>query len=204
MERDIVRGGAAEKQTEKLKLFYTNSQSLFGKLNELIAVTSFLEPDVVLITETWTNSDISNASINMPGYRIEARSDRQDTNNGIGGGVIIYVKETFEVVSVSLIDSNYNQHCSIALKTNSGQLNIFLIYRPPNSNAENLNLLCELLEATNPNTVVIGDFNLPCISWGDEKSAGRGRGLLEASMTAGLTQLVDLCIYVCKRWGLLG
>jgi hypothetical protein len=89
------------------------------------------------------------------------------------------------------IDSNFNQHCSIALKTNSGQLNIFLIYRPPNSNAENLNLLCELLEATNPNTVVIGDFNLPCISWGDEKSAGRGRGLLEASMTAGLTQLVD-------------
>jgi hypothetical protein len=192
MERHIIiRGGAAEKQTETLKILYTNAQSLLSKLNELSVITSVLKPDVVMIAETWTNGGISNAALNMPGYRIEARSDRQDTNNGIGGGLIIYVKECYEILSVSLIESNFNQHCSIGLKTKTGQLNLFLIYRSPNSNTDNLNLLCDLLMATKQNSILVGDFNLPGINWEEGRATGQAKRLLEASEEAGLTQLVD-------------
>jgi hypothetical protein len=135
-----------------------------------------------MTTETWTNGNISDANLNMPGYRIGARNYRQDTNNGVGGGLIIYVKD--EVLSASLSMSNFNQHCSISLRTKTGPLNLFLIYQSPSSNVENLELLCEMVKATKPNTVLVGDFNLPNLDWEE------GR-LLEASEEAGLMQLVD-------------
>ena len=50
---------------------------------------------MVLICESWCNADISNAMLNMDGYFIEPdlRMDRRDTINGIGGGLLVYVKE---------------------------------------------------------------------------------------------------------------
>jgi hypothetical protein len=98
--------------------------------------------------------------------------------------LIIYVKENYKILSVHLSESNFNHHCSISLKTNTGPLNLFLIYRSPNSNVNNLELLCELIKATKPNTVLIGDFNLPHINWEEGRATGLARRLLEASEEA--------------------
>jgi hypothetical protein len=196
VEQHIIGGGrTAEEQTKILKILYTNAQSLLSKLNELSVQISILDPDIVMLTETWTNGEISDANLNMPGYRIESRNDRQHTNNGIGGGLIIYVKENYEIFSVQLSESNFNQHCSISLKTKTGPLNLFLIYRSPNSNVNNLELLCELIKATKPNMVLNGDFNLPNIDWEEGRATGLARRLQEASEEAGLTQLVDFATH---------
>ena len=68
---------------EILKIFYTNIQSVFSKLNELIVYTVDHSPDIVLLTETWCNTTISDAALSLPGYQLETdlRKDRNDTTN---------------------------------------------------------------------------------------------------------------------------
>jgi hypothetical protein len=145
-QRDDLRGGRpSQDQTEELKILYSNVQSLFGKLNELMTTTSILNPDIILLTETWTNGNITDAMLQLPGYRLEVRRNRNDTRNGIGGGLIIYVKDCFDAVPVPHNKNQFNQYCSTSIGTKIGKLNFTLVYRPPSSNVENFNNLCELL-----------------------------------------------------------
>ena len=49
------------------------------------------QPDVIALTETWTNSNISDDFLHIDGYELVARNDRVDTDRGRGGGVLVYV-----------------------------------------------------------------------------------------------------------------
>jgi hypothetical protein len=89
---------------------YTNAQSLFGKIDELTATTSVLNPDIILITETWTNCRISDAMLQIPGKKLEGRTNRQDTHNGIGGGLIFYIKDCYDTEPVLDSMSTFNQY----------------------------------------------------------------------------------------------
>ena len=44
------------------------------------------------MTETWTNPNLIKAEFELQGYRLEWRH-RQDTCDGRGGGVAIYIKQ---------------------------------------------------------------------------------------------------------------
>jgi hypothetical protein len=52
---------------------YTNAQSLQSKFVELSATTELLSPDIIFITETWTHKNVANASMTIPGYKLEER-----------------------------------------------------------------------------------------------------------------------------------
>jgi exonuclease III len=75
-----------------VKILYTNAQSVFSKLGELTAVSQDLNPDIILLTETWCNDKIPDAALSLEGYRLETelRKDRTDTGNGVGGGLLVY------------------------------------------------------------------------------------------------------------------
>ena len=98
-----------------MKIFYTNIQSVFSKLNELIVYTVDHSPDIVLLTETWCNTTISDAALSLPSYQLETdlRKDRNDTTNGIGGGLL--------GLSVSICDKfsmcEFTQFCCFKIKT---------------------------------------------------------------------------------------
>jgi Endonuclease-reverse transcriptase len=155
-------------------------------------VTTFiLQPDIILLTETWTNGNISDAMLQLPGYKLEVRRDRHDTHNGIGGGLVIYVKECLDAIPVPAVENQFNQYCMMSIGTKNGNVNFILVYRPPSSNAENLSLLCDLLIDVKSNTIVVGDFNLPGIPWDEQKAEGQARRFLETTETAGLAQLVN-------------
>ena len=68
-------------------ILYTNAQSLAGKVSELSVIASDLRPDVIALTETWCNEDISNAVLSIEGYELlpDLRMDRMDTGGGRGG-----------------------------------------------------------------------------------------------------------------------
>ncbi len=51
---------------------YTNAQSLAGKVNELSCTVVDLNPDLILLTETWLNKDISDAYLTIPGYELKS------------------------------------------------------------------------------------------------------------------------------------
>ncbi len=70
-----------------LKILYLNAQSIVKKIDELACVAGNLAPDIILITESWCNSDITDAFLSFDGYELqtELRLDRQDTPQGRGG-----------------------------------------------------------------------------------------------------------------------
>lgn len=50
-----------------------------------------LQPDVLLLTESWCNNQISDANLFIPGYELcsDLRKDRADTAHGVGGGLLV-------------------------------------------------------------------------------------------------------------------
>ena len=79
---------------DTLRIIYTNARSLNNKVHELEVIAYENDADIILVSETWCNKDIPNTLLDIPGYFIDPdlRSDRLDTINGIGGGLIIYCK----------------------------------------------------------------------------------------------------------------
>jgi hypothetical protein len=78
-------GQPATDKIPTIKIWYTNERSIYGKLNELNATTVADDPDIILLTETWCNSEISNSELAIDGYTLEAelRRDRTDTHNSL-------------------------------------------------------------------------------------------------------------------------
>ncbi len=163
-----------------------------SKINELEALACDRKPDLILLTETWLNNEINTSEITINGYQVEPdlRIDRSDTAAGIGGGLLVYSRQGTKIIPVKT-NSTFNQHCNFKLMTKSGQLNVFLIYRPPSTDANNTAELCRLVENVEARTIIIGDFNLPGINWDQERADSKGRPLLEAATRAGLVQLVE-------------
>ena len=58
-----------------------NAQSVVSKINELSCTVCDMEPDLILITESWCNSDVMNAFLGIAGYELqpELRLDRLNT-----------------------------------------------------------------------------------------------------------------------------
>ena len=70
-------------------MLYTNAQSIVNKMGELRAVASLKKPDVIALTETWTNCDITDDFLSLEGYELMERKDRADTSRGRGGGILV-------------------------------------------------------------------------------------------------------------------
>ncbi len=88
---------------------FSNVQSIGGKIGELCCVASDLDPDILLLTETWCNNDTADAMLSIPGYDMAMRQDRIDTHHGIGGGLLVFIKPNLKIVPVDC-DSVFNQY----------------------------------------------------------------------------------------------
>jgi len=187
--------GEAENLAQTLKVMYANAQSIKSKLDELKAVTQDLKPDIILLTETWCNNTIENAALTLENYKLETdlRRDRNDTANGIGGGLLVYSKDGTKILPYDKFQNNsFNQFCTFSVVTRSEKLHIVLIYRPPSSGLINLAELCKLIRDADENTIFIGDFNRPGIDWERETSKeAKAQEFLEAVVEGGLQQLVN-------------
>ena len=158
-------------------------------------MTSEHEPDLILITESWLNPEISNAMLNVQNYSLEPelRKDRADTLNGIGGGLLVYGRNGLTLKpNENFSDNAFNQFCSFQIigEKNDETLDICLVYRSPNSTEGNTLELCELIKS-HPNTMYIGDINLPGINWQLNTSYKKGLQLLETANDAFMEQLID-------------
>ena len=164
---------------------YTNAQSLVGKVNELSCAVADLNPDIILVTETWCSKDITDAYLSIPGYelRTELRQDREGTR---GGGLVTYAKHGIPVLKIDKTAEHF-QLCSFLVF----DITISLLYRPPSAPADSITELCELVMAAGKNSILIGDFNLPGVDWQGRTVRGRAEGLLEAVGDAMMEQLVD-------------
>ena len=63
-----------------------------NKKNELNIMVEDIDPHIIGITESWANTDITDAELGLTGY-VMFRRDRMGRR---GGGVILYVKESIQ------------------------------------------------------------------------------------------------------------
>ena len=110
---------------------------------------------------------------------------------------MVYSKQGLKILATDKHkDSNFNQFAEFLIQTKGDPLNVILFYRPPSSGRQNIDELCNIMENTSKNTLLIGDLNMPGISWGQETAAGpRERAVLDVACKAGLHQLVDFATH---------
>jgi len=167
---------------------YTNAQSLVGKVAELSCVASDQKPDVILVTESWCNKDITDAFLTIPGYEVKTdlRMDRADTGAGRGGGLIIYARSDIPILKLDQVGIHI-QLCKFLIS----DVTVYLVYRSPNAPADSISELAEVVRKAEKNSLLFGDFNLPDIDWSKGVARGRSADFMEAVQDAMMEQLVD-------------
>ena len=120
------------------------------------------------------NKDILDAEIQIPGFKLFRRdrnfvinSDDIDTvSASSGGGSIIYIKTCLNPVELDWFD--VCDSVAVQFDSNIGRVNIACVYRSislnQNQNDTMLNMLTRLV-CEDIESVVVGDFNLPNVSW---------------------------------------
>ena len=121
------------------------------------------------LTETWLKSHIKDAQIAIPQYQI-VRADREGRERG---GALLYIHEDFTIIDEQIFDNNTCEMAVCTLKPSN--IIVASIYRPPDATDEKFSEMMHCLQeyinqATSTqhlDTIIMGDFNLPCISWED-------------------------------------
>ena len=201
MGGNTVRGGGRGKddmstarEDAGLSIMYTNCQSVVSKMQELQAVSCTLNPDAIMLTETWTHQAIDNSFLKIDNYELMVRKDRVDTDKGRGGGLLIYAKDGITAWEIE----EKNEVCQvggIGVKANSGSkdMHLYLVYRSPNaSSEENNRKLNQWMERLTGRYVIFGDLNYPGIDWEDNTATEKkAKEFLEVVESKFMTQFVQ-------------
>ena len=177
-----------------VKLLYTNAQSVVNKVNLLKAHVCETSPDIIAITESWTHEELNESTLKIDNYEIIARCDRTDTNDGRGGGVLLY--SCLPNISEYNSKNEFSQHLAVTISNEKEpDLHLHVIYRSPNSSEDNNERLLKYIETLPENSVVIGDFNLPKIDWTtlsvNATESSLSKRFLDVSLDRFLHQHVD-------------
>ena len=150
-----------------VKLLFMNAQSVVNKLDLLQAYVFELQPDILAVTESWTHNEITKGMLKIQGYELIDRTDRTDTLNGRGGGVLLYSRlPNIYVNSNSVNKSEQIIHATITNKEkNSEDIHVHCVYRSPNSTTDMSAEVKNYIRSIPNNSILVGDFNYPEVDW---------------------------------------
>jgi hypothetical protein len=144
-----------------------NARSLVNKLTELNDLLCGNKYDIILVTETWLNDTIPDSFVCTHCYDIF----RADRDNKRGGGVAVLFRKNLHLTLAKLPESFVLPETivfDLNIK-NEEKIRFILCYRAPNYDIEHVANLCRLLEFSTNNLskcVILGDFNLPSLHFG--------------------------------------
>jgi len=145
-------------QKKGLHLLHLNVRSLLNKVDEVHALTESSNAAVLCVSETWLDSTISDAEVNIPGYVLERKDRRRD-----GGGVCIYIRDNLVFNRRSELESDNLEFLAIdILLPKTKPILIGACYRPPKSNDFYKKLEDQLSNSphfVHQETYLLGDFN---------------------------------------------
>jgi len=137
-----------------------------NKLDYLRAEVQVIDPDIIAISESWTNESIGDSELNLTGYTLFRKDRELDIK---GGGVLMYVKDCLNASEVKF-KSDFPEQvwCKVMCNGNT-ELFIGVCYRTPSENVYGYGIhasVTELVrEISNKNFVLFGDFNYRGIDW---------------------------------------
>lgn len=109
---------------------HLNIRSLHPKCDEIRILLIGSNIDYLCIGETWLHDKISTSLIDVPGYKCY----RKDRVTGRGGGVLVYIKDSFKTKEVQLDESLSIESLCVNVALSSRMMfNILVVYNPPSS-----------------------------------------------------------------------
>lgn len=154
------------------EIYYQNVQGLRTKTNELLKNVHTTNYNVIALTETWLNQNISDKELLDDRYVVYRRdrvcggSEKQD-----GGGVLLAVTRDIPSTRVESWEVDV-ENIWIVLQINiNGRLHkiaICVVYLPPPVKYDKLTKLLESVDLVISHTdevIILGDFNLNFINW---------------------------------------
>ncbi|XP_062556831.1 uncharacterized protein LOC134221658 [Armigeres subalbatus] len=191
-----------------LTVYYQNVRGLRTKTSTLLNSLLSCDFDVIVFTETWLYSDISNSELSS-NYTIY-RCDRNTRTSVFqrGGGVLIAVRAQLNSKAVFLEGSDDLEQVIVKVMLPHESICLCCIYIRPRSPADiyakHGESLVRLLELADPRDtmIVMGDYNLPNLAWefDDEvhgflplnASSEQELAVVESLLPTGLQQINDL------------
>ena len=166
-----------------------NARSIVSKVVDLETMVYEEDPDVVLITETWTNKHIQQAEIAIPGYDII----RKDRSGRKGEGCVAYLREALKATALDELMNDNTESVWCKIRVNDGDIVVGVCYRSPTANEEEkaslhqrITEICDCYDQV----VVCGDFNYSTIDWELLHADPEGQQFLDLVMDKFLTQHV--------------
>ena len=160
------------KSLKGLTIAHLNIRSLFRKIDSIRNDITKSEIQIMTISETWLNSDLQNAIVQIGGYSI-CRQDRGSVSNDrcskkTGGGLIIYYESHLDCDTTKWQHLNRsNDHLEIqVVEFNLKSRNLILLntYRPPSGNVDEClsqaQAVLDEVTRNNKDIVFMGDFNI--------------------------------------------
>lgn len=157
-----------------LDIIYQNVRGLRTKLNEFNSSLLNCDADIVCITESWLNSNILDAELSDESYNI-IRRDRDYSLSGTtaGGGCLIAFRHNLTVERLPEFETRLDnvEDLWTRVKLTNSFLYICVTYIKPNATLnhyiEHLEKVkeCILSAELSSQFLVLGDYNLPGISW---------------------------------------
>lgn len=167
----------------ELNILYQNVRGLRTKCLDLFNNILLHDYDILLFSETWLQDDVSSAELCDARYDV-FRCDRNlnATNKRTGGGVMICVRRELRAcVCADWVHRSDTEALCLSIPADAldslANLHLVIVYLPPDSDTlpTRLNYVSDNIQNlvnTYPtdNIMLIGDFNLPFISWYDENN----------------------------------
>ena len=98
-----------------------NARSIVNKKNELNIMVENIDLHIIGITESWANTDITDAELELTGY-VMFRRDRIGRR---GGGVILYFKELIQAYEIKLeSETDYDEAVWCKIVSGNSKLTI--------------------------------------------------------------------------------
>ena len=159
-----IRQNRPDQPKVQLRIINVNCQSVLAKRHQLAHLLDSTSPDVVIGTESWLNSEISNNSVFPTDRYTVFRRDRGSR----GGGVFILIENSIHATCEENLNTNCEiLWCKIHLQRQK-QLYIGAYYRPQELDEDSLlqlELSVNRLQDTNSIIILGGDFNTPGWDW---------------------------------------
>jgi exonuclease III len=138
---------------------HLNIRSMKPKREQLEHLLCSSNIDFLGLSETWLTHSSPEAVVNMPGYNVF----RKDRNNGRGGGVIMYVRNTLKCTMIEWPSEIVLECVGVDISLSATMSFVIVcIYRKPtakNDFYEQLKLLLNHCDKTKE-IILMGDFNI--------------------------------------------
>lgn len=144
-----------------LKIFHVNIRSLLPKINQLRDHIYDSCYDIVCITETWLNVDLSDDLLLIRNFTLY-RQDR----GGRGGGVAIYIRNNVKLIEIinNVVPDDSFEQLWVKIKFNDNCIAVGVVYRPPNKSSNvfisSFERVTQDVLLASDQIICCGDFNI--------------------------------------------